>query len=411
LENVLAIIGEYNPFHNGHLYHLKESIKKTNAKYKILVLSGNFTQRGVPSLIDKWKKTEMALKNGFDLVIELPCLYSISSAEYFAKGAISLLNSLKVVNYVSFGSECGNLDILNHFASILVNEPVEYKALLKHELSKGLSFPKARENALMLYINDIRHYSNILNLPNNTLAIEYLKALKLTNSNIQPLTIQRKQTNHNSLNIVHSFASGSAIRKLIMSNSFDKLFDVIPKSSYEILINALRNGEYVYGLKSFEKEILYKIRCMSPEEISKVPDVSEGLENSIKNSAMNCNTIEELIENIKSKRFTQTRIQRILLCILLGYTNEHLDILLNGVPYVRMLGANNYGKLLMSSISSANKKLKIVTSIKPYLDDIAKNKKLTNLLYTDILSTDIYTLGYLRNSQAGLDYTKKFITA
>ena len=163
MENVLAIVGEYNPFHNGHLYHLNKSIEAVEADYTILIMSGNYVQRGDCALIDKWKRAQMAIQNGIDLVIELPVLYSISSAENFAYGAIRILDSLKVVDYLSFGSECGNLDILSKFAHIFTNEPPEYQALLKHELSKGLSFPKARENAALLYLNDIRKYSNILN--------------------------------------------------------------------------------------------------------------------------------------------------------------------------------------------------------------------------------------------------------
>ena len=379
MENVLGIIAEYNPFHNGHLYQLHKSIELVNAKRTVLILSGNFVQRGDCALIDKWKRTEMALKNGVDLVIELPVLYSISSAENFASGAIKILNSLKVVNYLSFGSECGSIETLLKFANVLSSEPPEFKALLQHELSKGISFPKARENALLLYLNDIRKYSNILNCPNNTLGIEYLKALKNNNCKIQPITIKRQSNDYNSLDDNIEFASASDVREMVYSNDYDNLFSSMPQSSYEILMEALRCGEFVTGLQDFEKEIIFLLRCMPIDSIANLPSVSEGLENAIKEAACNCNSLEELIDNVKSKRFTRTRIQRILLYALFGYTKEDMDFVQDNVPYIRVLGFTEAGKSLLSTISKSNKKLKIITSMR-HFNDRCKNKKILNLL-------------------------------
>ena len=213
MSNVLGIIAEYNPFHNGHLYHLNESKRITNSDYSIAIMSGNFTQRGEVSIIDKWSKTQMAIENGIDLVIELPALYAISSAENFASGAIKILNSLDVVDYVSFGSECSDISILQDIANVLCSEPNEYKTLLSHELSKGESFPKAREKALMMYLNNVRRFANVLSYPNNILGIEYLKALQKQNSYIKPIAIKRQGTNHNDNVISPSskIASASAI--------------------------------------------------------------------------------------------------------------------------------------------------------------------------------------------------------
>lgn len=191
MENVLAIIGEYNPFHNGHLYHLNKSKEIAKSDYTIAIMSGNFVQRGTPAIIDKWSRAKMALLNGIDLVIELPSIYSISSAENFAMGAIKILNSLKIVDKFSFGAETDDIEILQQFADILTDEPPEFKSLLNHELSKGVSFPKARENALLMYLNDIRKYANILSSPNNILAIEYLKALNYTESELMPIAVKR----------------------------------------------------------------------------------------------------------------------------------------------------------------------------------------------------------------------------
>lgn len=178
MSNVLGIICEYNPFHNGHLYHLNEAKRLTNSDYSVAVISGNFSQRGDPAIVSKWIKTEMALKCGVDLVLELPTIYSISSAENFAYGAIKILDSLNLVDYLCFGSECGDISILDDIVQVLVEEPKAYRTLLSHELSTGVSFPKAREKALMMYLGNMRRFANVLSSPNNILGIEYLKALK-----------------------------------------------------------------------------------------------------------------------------------------------------------------------------------------------------------------------------------------
>lgn len=212
---VLGIIAEYSPFHNGHLYHLVESKNRAGAEAVICVISGNFMQRGIPSVIDKWTKTEMALLCGADLVIELPTVYSISSAENFAQGAIKILNSLKLIDTISFGSETSDIQILDKFASVLYQEPKEYVSILNHELSKGFSYPKARENALLMYLNDIRKYANVLSSPNNILGIEYLKALKRLKSPITPMTIKREKVGYHDNSTVNGFASATAIRKMI----------------------------------------------------------------------------------------------------------------------------------------------------------------------------------------------------
>ena len=225
MSNILGIVCEYNPFHNGHLYHLNESKKITSSDYSVAIISGNFTQRGEPSIVNKWLKTEMALKSGVDLVIELPVVYSISSAENFAHGAIKILDSLNIVDYLSFGSECGDISVLDDIVDVLIAEPKAYTTLLSHELSKGISFPKARENALMMYLGNIRRFANILSAPNNILGIEYLKALKKQNSMIRPIALKRKEANHNDnlFSPSSAFSSASAIRNICNSNDITQL--------------------------------------------------------------------------------------------------------------------------------------------------------------------------------------------
>ena len=408
MTNVVGIIGEYNPFHNGHKYHLEKSKQEARADYVINVISGNFVQRGNVSLLDKWSKADMALTNGADLVIELPTIYSISSAENFAYGAVKILNSLNIVDYISFGSESCDLEILEKCADILYKQPSEFVSLLKHELSSGVSFPKARENALLMYLNDIRKYANVLSSPNNILAIEYMKALKKLRSKIKPISIKRINVGYNDLEIKNNFASATAIREKIISNKPAGLSKLMPPNSYRILYNSIQKGHYVKDITAFEKEIIYTLRKMSLNEIANLPDVSEGLEHNIKNAANSCNTISEFMNIIKTKRYTNTRIQRILLYALLGITKKDMQDSFKAQPYIRVLGFNDKGKALLSAISRANPNLNIITSVKKYMDS-NPNKTLLNMLNTDINATNIYTLGYEKDSWSNLDFTHNMI--
>ena len=350
----------------------------------------------------------MALDNGIDLVVELPVLYSISSAENFAEGSIKILESLKVVDYLAFGTETDDIKTLDNIANVLAHEPREYKALLSHELEKGLSFPKARENALLMYLNDIRKVSNILSTPNNILGIEYLKALKRCKSNIQPIAITRYQSDYHDTNYHGNIASGTAIRNIIKNNGFDILRNLIPPSSYTTLVQQIKTGHIVPDISVFEKEIIYLLRKMSNTEIANLPDVSEGLEFAIKKSASSCNSIIEFLNIIQSKRYTNTRLQRILLYALLGITKKDMLISKKCIPYLRVLGFNNRGKFLLSEASKINPKLEIVTSVKKYLDNCS-NKNLKLMLDKDIWATNVYTIGYEYDSWNNLDYTKKLI--
>ena len=422
MSKVLGIIAEYNPFHNGHLYHLETSKKLTDADYTVAIISGNFTQRGSTSIVDKWSKTKMALENGIDLVIELPVLYSISSAENFADGAIKILNSLGIVDYLSFGAETSDISILNNIANILCSEHEEYKNLLSIELEKGLSFPKARENALLDYIKntddnvpenriiDFEKYSKVLSSPNNILAIEYLKALKKYKSSIKPVCISRFKSEYNSSSFSENIASATAIRELIKNKNFDTIKNVIPLESYSILVDCINSGCIVPDLNCFEKEIIYTLRKMSIEEIASIPDISEGLEFSIKKAVNSCNNINEFLDIVKSKRYTITRLQRILLYALLGISKEDMQLSKKvGKPYVRVLGFNDNGKKLVSEIATKNPELKLITSVKKFVDSNS-NKDLQIIFAKDVLATDVYSLAFKNNSLANLDFKNGVIT-
>ena len=408
MATVLGIIAEYNPFHNGHLYQIEEAKKKTGAEYVVAIMTGNFAQRGNTSLVNKWIKTQMALENGVDIVLELPTVYSISSAENFAEGAIKILDSLKIVDTLCFGTETGDFAALNNIANILYNEPKEYTAILNHELDKGVSYPKARESALMMYLNDIKRYANILSGPNNILAIEYLKALKRLKSDMSPIAIERKKVYYNDERIVDEFASSTAIRKLVRTRQYDELRKVMPTNAYMLLKEEIRKGNYVLDIGKYEKEILYTLRKMTVKEIAELPDVTEGLENAIKNAANSCNNLIDLINIIKSKRYTQTRIQRILLYALLGITKKDIQNAKKTTSYVRVLGFNARGKEMLSDICNINPKIQMVTSVKKYMDENT-NKVLKEMIEKDIFATNVYTLGYEYESWANLDYTSKLV--
>ena len=406
MSRVIGVVAEYNPFHNGHYYHLQATKEITGAEYCVAVISGNFTQRGDTSIVNKWAKAYMAICGGADLVIELPTVYSISSAENFASGAVKILDNLKVVNAISFGAEANDFATLNNIANVLYEEPKAYTNILSHELKKGISYPAARENALMMYLNDIKRYANTLSSPNNILAIEYLKALKIQKSKLEPIMIKRKKVYYNDNKIVDDFASATAIRKLLQDGEYANLRKVIPRSSYTIIGQESRKGGMVLSLAKYEKEIIYALRKMTVEEIADLPDVSEGLQFAIKNAANEANNLKDLISNIKSKRYTQTRIQRILLYALLGIDKKLMENSRKVVPYVRVLGFTQKGKSLLSEISRRNPKLNIITSLKKYMNQNQnKNKVLAEMLEKDIFATDVYTLGYIGDSKANLDFT------
>lgn len=409
---VLGIIAEYNPFHNGHMYHLQKAKEQSGAQYCICVMSGNFVQRGNTSIVNKWKKAEMALLNGVDLVIELPTIYSVASAEGFSLGAIKLLNNLKIVDAISFGTETSDFAALNNISSIVNEEPMKYKSILNSELKKGLSFPKARENALMLYLNDNKRYDNILNTPNNILAIEYLKALKKIKSTIQPIPVKREKVYYNDNVIVDEFASATAIRKLLKNEEFSEIRKVVPKSTYQILEKETELGNVVLDLSRYEKEIIYNLRRMTVSEIAELPDVNEGLEHSLKNAANYSNDITNLINIVKTKRYTVTRIQRILICVLLGITKRDVGMAKKAEPYIRVLGFNEKGKELISRINKQNPKATVITSVKKFQDKNNNNKNskiYKRLLDIDIFSTNVYTMACKSESLANLDYTKNMV--
>ena len=408
---VCGIIAEYNPFHNGHAYHIQKTKEDTNCDAIVAVMSGNFVQRGAPALFDKWTRTKMALLNGVDLVIELPTYYAASSAEYFAQGSVGLLDSLGIVDTISFGSKTTDLDVLKRVANILYLEPNDYKEILQSELKKGVSYPIARSNALKNFLKkeyDAKYITNILLDSNNILGIEYLKALMYNNSPIVPYIVERKGEDYNSINIVDGVCSSTAIRKILEQDNVEQLVDVMPESSFNILNTEMLNGKCSMSLKNFEKEIFYVLRKSLAQDLFELSDVSEGLENVLKKASNETTEIEKLIEMLKSKRYTRTRIQRILLHALLNITKDEVNNYKYNPQYIRVLGFTKKGEKLLSQIYNKSN-IPIVTSVSKFLK--SANETGRRMLEKDILATNIYTLGYQIPSyrKSNLDYTEPMV--
>lgn len=409
--NICGIVAEYNPFHNGHAHHIAETKDKTKCDAIVVVMSGNFIQRGVPALFDKWTRAKMALKNGADLVIELPSYYATSSAEYFAQGSISLLDGLGVVNSLSFGSDTNDLDALKRIANVLYLEPEDYKKLLQSELKRGTSYPIARSNALKNFLKkefDAKYIADILLDSNNILGIEYLKALLYANSGIKPFIIERKAVKYNSTVIENNICSATAIRELLEKNELETVKDVMTKESFEIMNKEILNGRAPMFLKNFEKEILYQLRKSSTEELFNIADVTEGLENLLKKASTEGMNLEEVIEIIKTKRYTRTRVQRILLHTLLNVYKSDVEDYKYNPQYIRVLGFTKTGEKVLSQIYN-NTNLPIITSVNKFLK--AANETSKKMLEKDIMATNIYTLGYQipKYRKVNLDYTENII--
>jgi predicted nucleotidyltransferase len=357
--NISGIIVEYNPLHNGHLYHINKTKELTNCDALICVMSGNFAQRGIPSSIDKWTKTKMALNNGVDLVLELPTVYSASSAEFFSDGAVSLLNSLGIVNNICFGSEHGNINEIYTISKILLQEPMEFKLLLKTNLSKGIGYPLARANALFDYLIssniDISNQltNDFLNSSNNILGIEYCKSLIKLNSSIKPYTLKREGAAYNSNSLHSEFSSATAIRKFVKENgSLTELEGHVPSSVLAELLD-LYSKNYTFTFEdSMFPYIKYK-SFSSKNSLVNLPDVSEGLDNKIIKSLQNNLNYSSAILDMKSKRYTYTRLSRILCQYFIGFDSFDTKKLRSlPCPYARVLGFNSTGKSILKSIKT-----------------------------------------------------------
>lgn len=398
---VVGIIAEFNPFHNGHKYLIQEAKKKTNADFVVVLMSGSFTQNANVAIYDKFKRAKAAIENGVDLVIELPTIYSISSGEYFATGAIDLLNKLNIIDYVFFGSENGDINDISDIANVELINKEQILKLTKEEMKKGITYAKAHENALKSYLTPSQIKE--LQKPNNILAIEYLKALKKTNSKIIPYTIKRRGNSISDTNIEkeENFTSATSIRQYIMLKKDLKILEkYVPVDMYEIMLiqKPLLNDD-IYNIIKFN--ILNNMKNI--QNLQGINGISEGIENKIISALSISKSYDEFIHNIKSKRYTLSSIKRMILNILLNITKNDFNKLYLNINYAHILSMSANGKLLLSNLSKISK-VNLLTKI--------NNKILSSLNETDKQSLDIdifasNILSILLNENINKDYTNK----
>lgn len=384
-----GIIAEYNPFHKGHEYQIRYTKEKLKADYVIVAMSGDYVQRGTPALISKHVRAEMALRCGADLVLEIPVSISTASAEAFAMGGVSLLDSLGVVDMLCFGSESGEISALRELAEILVEEPEEYKKLLKSFLSEGLTFPAARSQALTEYFKNPRNFNGddfdgvltpllnevtqILNTPNNILGIEYCKALLRLNSQIRPVTIRREGMGYHETTVPDGnstvaspdlqsptdfFASATAIRNLILRDSPDPdaLASQIPGQAFPVFQKAVNSGEFLTE-NSLDSILSYCLMKENVKSLSSYMDVSEDLARRIINQQNLLLSFSQSVSVLKTRELTQTRIQRALLHIILNIHTAPTQI-----PFARVLGFRRESSELLSQIKK-HSRIPLITKL------------------------------------------------
>ncbi|MDF2964139.1 MAG: nucleotidyltransferase [Paenibacillus sp.] len=399
----VGLIVEYNPLHNGHYYHFQQSKKSSGADAVIAVMSGHFLQRGEPAMVGKWARAEMALRMGVDLVIELPVAYSAQPAEWFAFGAVSALEATGVVDSLCFGSESGDIGWLHAVADAMHEESGAFHTLLQRELKAGVSYPAAYGRAVASYVpgTDVAELAK----PNNTLGLHYLIALRRLHSRIEPLTITRQKAGYNQRDITDTaIASATALRHMLFEKqALDEIASYVPEGTMDVLRREWEAGRAPVSWEHYAKPLLLQLLHQTPAQLSAYYEVTEGLEHRVKQVLPllsgfepGSGTVEQLIELLKTKRYTRTKLQRMLLRILLNHTKEQLsaDVLRQGVPYLRILGFNHKGRQLLKRMKTAAKV--------PVVTKVTALREPSPLLELDLQATSVYSLSYSSASERDL---------
>lgn len=390
---ISGIICEYNPFHNGHLHHIKQT-RANGATHIVAVMSGNFVQRGDVAIINKFERAKAAIQCGVDLVIELPVAYCLSNAEQFADAAVYLLHQLHCVDELSFGSECGDTAILQKAleATKICQALPEHGYLMKN----GCTYPKATQILIRQNYGD--EMAALISQPNNILALEYLNALQHRNSTMQPFTIKRSVP-HDSTTISDSETSASMIRTML-KDQFHRIHLLVPNASEKALWDAVTHGE-IARMETLERLLLYRLRTVTKEELKALAEIGgQGLENKIL-EAQNAIGLEEMFQTIKSKRYLMSRLRRLLLNLLIGITAEDTK---TPPPYARILALSERGSDIINAARDHGCGLPFATSLVKLaeLNDICK--ACTEL---EARSTSIYTLAQDKVGPANADYKAK----
>ena len=387
---IVGLITEYNPFHNGHLYHIEKAKELTGADAVIVVMSGDFVQRGAPAIMPKHLRAESALISGADLVIELPVYCASGSAEYFAAGAVSILDQLGCVDYLCFGSESGDIEGLKRLAYILSEEPEDFQDRLKQALKSGNSFPKARQKALAEYLED-EDAASLLGHPNNILGMEYIKALFRRKSRMNVLTIQRMVSDYHDEELKGTLSSASAIRKNILHTEFH---DICPLLENQVPPSSLHLLQTAYGTRypvcsdDFSLLLKYRLLTENRSNLAAYADITEELANRIANCSNDFINFDQFCELLKTKEITYSRVSRALFHLLLNIKKEDVDAYTQAgyCPYARILGFRR-------DASGILKEIKAHTSI-PLITKLGQTEGLSDtgkrMLETDIFAANLY---------------------
>lgn len=385
MQQAAGIIAEYNPFHNGHLYHLQQTKEKTNLPI-IVIMSGSIMQRGEPALLDKWTRARLAVDNGADLVIELPAAFSLRSAQYFASGAVALLQACGCVSTLSCGTENPATDF-TALASALTSP--KCSKLLQEKLQQGLSYAAASEQALQ----ELTGQRIQLNTPNDILALEYSKALLKTA--IKPIFIQRQHAAYNDTDISGNIASATAIRQALLTDKVSDIAQAVPANVNHELIALPYN--FAFSRQMLWLLISYRLRMLTPQQIALSCQCSEGLENVLKR-AESCTSLSEAVAECSGKRYPASRIRRLLLQLLLHHSAE--DFAQAEPAYLRILAFNEQGRSLLKDIKK-NSSLPLLTKLgrSPFHN---QSKAFTQQLELDIAASDLLAL--LQQRPSGSDF-------
>ena len=404
MAGITGIIAEYNPFHNGHAYQLEQARLLTGCDFLVVVMSGDYVQRGAPAVFDKYTRARMALACGADLVLELPVACSCASAEFFASGAVSLLDGLGCVDFLCFGSESGNLQSLMEPARILAKESPVFQEALRRGLSLGLSFPAARKEAFRACASN----PDILDLPNNILGIEYLKALLQRESSIKPVTIKRKGQGYHDTLLDSGFASASGIRRFLKQeeaplSALPALKESLPDPVMEVLKDTLAHTLPVWE-EDFSMLLRYELLRQSPSDLTRYADISPDLGRRLKNCADKFSSFSEFVALVKTKDVTYTRITRALFHILLNLTGEDTR---NSVamPYARILGfRKDHSRIL--GLLKENSRIPIIPKAADYKTYLTPD--LQPLFEKDLFAANLYeTIAAAKQKRAFLHDLKR----
>lgn len=381
-----GIVVEYNPFHNGHYYHLQQSKKQTESDLIIAVMSGNFLQRGEPAIVSKWDRTRMALKGGADLIIELPYLFAVSPAPIFAQASVALLSGLGA-DALCFGSESGNIDSFYHTISQVEKQKVQYDEMMQQLIKSGYSFPKASSLALeSLSTNGASLDSS---MPNNILGLEYVKAIEQNQFKMEAHTITRIGAGFHDEEIEEGkIASATAIRKALFEqnqNNPESVKMSIPSYTHEVLMDYAKHDVPLMNWERYFPLLRYKILSSSEAEIKALYEVEEGLEHRLKSVITKAKSFHDFMAALKTKRYTWTRLQRMCLHILNNVSKELAQRSLGtGPEYIRVLGMSTMGQRYLKA-AKEHARLPIISNISHATHEMAALEKRTS---------DIYSAGY-----------------